>query len=104
MENTKRTQNTTALKVQYIGATNYRSSRVKITQLNNSKSVTTEFNQLYSSTLDMAEAILNKIHAVKSYSVIVDNTQNKYYLISVHTDGNSFPDLILEIKEALKNN
>jgi hypothetical protein len=103
MKNTKRTQNTTALKVQYIGATNCRSSRVKLTQLNNSKSVTTEFNQVYSSTLDMTEAILDKCHAVKSYSVIVDNTQNKHYLVSVETEGNSFPDLILEIKEALKN-
>lgn len=94
----KRQDNTTGLKVKYIGSTDTKDSRIKFTQLNNNKSVTVSYNHKFN-TLELAEEILNRIESLKGFNVIVDNTQNNYYLISLDFAGNSFEDITPLIKE-----
>ena len=94
----KRNNNTTGLKVKYIGATDTKGSRVKFTQLNNNKSVTVSYNHKFD-TLGLAEEILNRIDLLRGFGVIVDNTQNDYYLINLEFVGNSFEDITPLIKK-----
>ena len=89
--------NTTGLKVKYIGATDTKDSRIKFTQLNNNKSVTVSYNHKFD-VLGLAEEILNRIDLIKGFNVIVDNTQNDYYLINLDFAGNSFEDITPLIK------
>ena len=94
----KRQNNTTGLKIKYIGATGTKGSRIKFTQLNNNKSVTISFNYKFD-VLGLAEEILNRIDLLKGFGVIVDNTQNNYYLINLEFAGNSFEDITPLIKK-----
>ena len=94
----KRNNNTTGLKVQYIGATDTKGSRIKFTQLNNNKSVTVSYNHKFD-VLGLTEEILNRIDLIKGFNVIVDNTQNNYYLINLDFVGNSFEDITPLIKK-----
>ena len=99
----KRSNNTTALRVKYLGATDTKGSRIKFTQLNNNKSVKISYNYKFN-TLELTEEILNRIDLIKGFNVIVDNTQNDYYLINLDFAGNSFEDitpLIKKISETL---
>ena len=92
----KRQSNTTAVKVKYLGATDTKGSRIKITQLNNSKSVVLPYNYKYD-TLAQIERIFESLEMVKSYRVIID--KNDYYIISFEFEGAQIPDLIQEIKK-----
>ena len=94
----KRLNNTTALRVKYLGATDTKGSRIKFTQLNNNKSVTISYNHKFD-TLGLTEEILNRIELLKGFNVIVDNTQNNYYLINLDFAGNSLDDITPLIKE-----
>ena len=94
----KRLNNTTALRVKYLGATDTKGSRIKFTQLNNNKSVTVSYNYKFD-TLGLAEEILNSIELIKAFNVIVDNTQNNYYIINLDFAGNSFEDITSLIKK-----
>ena len=94
----KRANNTTGLKVKYIGATDTKDCRIKFTQLNNNKSVTVSYNNKFD-VLGLSEEILNRIELIKAFSVIVDNTQNNYYLINLDFTGKSFDDITPLIKE-----
>ena len=94
----KRQNNTTALRVKYLGATDTKGARIKLTQLNNNKSVTVSYNYKLD-TLAFAEEILNHIELIKAFNVIVDNTQNNYYLINLDFAGNSFEDITPLIKK-----
>ena len=94
----KRNNNTTGLKIKYIGATDTKGSRIKFTQLNNNKSVTVSYNHKFD-VLGLTEGILNRIELIKAFSVIVDNSQNDYYLINLEFVGNSFDDIIQLIKK-----
>ena len=94
----KRQNNTTGLKIKYIGATDTEDSRIKFTQLNNNKSVTVPYNHNFE-VLELTEEILNRIDLLKGFNVIVDNTQNNYYLINLHFAGNSFEDITQLIKK-----
>ena len=97
----KRQKNTTALRVKYLGATDTQGSRIKFTQLNNNKSVIISYNYKFR-TLELAEEILNRIDLIKAFSVIVDNTQNDYYLINLDFACNSFEDITPLIKKIEK--
>lgn len=90
---TKRNINTMGLKVAFIPATNKRSDFFKITQLNNKKSITISGN-LDCEIIDFIELVLNKIDSVKSFNLVVDNSQNKYFLFSVDFVEKSFIDII----------
>ena len=94
----KRQSNTTAAKVKYLSATDTKGSRIKITQLNSCKSVVLPYNHKYD-TLRQIECIFESLEMVKSYRVIIDNTQNDYYIISFEFEGAQIPDLIQEIKK-----
>ena len=97
----KRQNNTTGLKIKYIGATDTKDSRIKFTQLNNNKSVTVSYNHKFD-MLGLAEEILNRIDLLKGFSVIIDNTQNNYYLINLDFSGTSFEDITPLIKKISK--
>ena len=94
----KRANNTTGLKVKYIGATDTKGGRIKFTQLNNNKSATVSYNHQFD-TLGLAEEILNRIELIKAFNLIVDNTQNDYYLINLDFSGNSLEDITQLIKK-----
>ena len=94
----KRQKNTTGLKVKYIGATDTEDNRIKFTQLNNNKSVTVSYNHKFD-VLGLTEEILNRIELIKAFSVIIDNSQNNYYLINLEFTGNSFEDITPLIKK-----
>ena len=94
----KRNNNTTGLKIKYIGATDTKASRIKFTQLNNNKSVTVSCNYKFD-VLELSEEILNRIELIKAFNIIVDNTQNNYYLINLDFTGKSFEDITPLIKE-----
>ena len=96
----KRQDNTTGLKIKYIGATDTKDNRIKFTQLNNNKSVTVSYNHNFD-TLGLAEEILNRIDLLKGFGVIIDNTQNNYYLINLDFVCNSFEDITPLIKKIL---
>ena len=99
----KRSNNTTALRVKYLGATDTKDNRIKFTQLNNNKSITVSCNYKFD-VLELSEEILNRIELIKAFNIIVDNTQNNYYLINLDFAGNSFEDitpLIKKISETL---
>ena len=97
MENLKQLTNTTALKVAFIPANNTRSDKFKITQLNNGKSIFINGNidvKIY----DLIPTVLEKIDVIKSYSLCVDNTQNKYFLFNIDFIGNSFENILENFK------
>ena len=94
----KRQKNTTGLKIKYIGATDTKDNRIKFTQLNNNKSVTVSYNHKFD-VLGLTEEILNRIELIKAFSVIIDNSQNNYYLINLDFTGNSFEDITPLIKK-----
>ena len=93
----KRTCNSTGLKVKYLA----NSDDISVTQLNLNKRVKIGFNHKYN-TIELIERILDKIDKIVSYNVVIDNTNNKYYLINFVTSGNDIPDLTQEIKSAAK--
>lgn len=94
---TKRSQNTMGLKVKFIPATNTQENRVKITQLNNNKSVTIGAN-MNCQVIDFITAVLNKVEDIKSFSLVVDNSQENYYLFSLDFKTPSFPNIIENFK------
>lgn len=95
---TKRTMNLTGIKVKYLGATNYKGSRLKFTQTNNNKSCIIAVDYRYG-PIEQIEIILNKLD-IKAFNLIIDNTQNDYYLFSISAEGFEIPNYI----ETIKNN
>mgnify|MGYP003563868130 CR=1 FL=1 len=98
METSKRLTNSTGLKVSFIPQTNNNSNRYKITQLNNGKSVFIDGN-LNVRIESFIASVLDKIEAVESYSLCVDNTQNKYCLFNIDFKGNSFENILHNFKK-----
>ena len=97
METTKRLTNTTGLKVAFIPQTNNNANRYKITQLNNGKSIFIDGN-LNVRIESFIASVLDKIEALESYSLCVDNTQNKYYLFNIDFKGDSFENILENFK------
>lgn len=98
MKNSKRLQNTTGIKVAFIPATNTQGDKFRITQTNDKKSVTISGN-LNLQIIDFICSILDKIESVKNYSLVVDNTQNKYYFFSIDFIGQSFENILHNFKK-----
>jgi hypothetical protein len=90
----KRTQNRTALKFKFLPATNNKNARYKITQTNSNKSIIVSSNFYDKIPLEYFCNILESIDCINTFSLIVDNTQNDYYLFSVDVVGHSFDDLL----------
>jgi hypothetical protein len=90
----KRTQNTTGLKFKYMQPTNTKSGRYKVTQTNSNKSIFISSNLGSETPLEYFCNMLESIEFVNTFSLIVDNTQNNYYLFSVDMVGSSFEDFL----------
>jgi len=94
---TKKQNNTTGLKVTFIPATNTRTDKFKLTQLNSGKSIFINGN-LDCKVYDFVPLVLDKIECVKSYSLLVDNTQNKYFIFNIDFVGLSFENILDHFK------
>lgn len=99
--NKKRIDNATMLKVKFLGATNTKESRLKLTQTFNGKSVTLSFNHFYADTIQQVSVLLDSIKDITRYCLLVDNTQNDFYSFAVFTNKSSFVDIVKEIKTNL---
>ncbi len=86
---TKRLTNTTALKVKYIA----NSGTLNITQLNCNKRIRTSKHRGLE-ILDFIASRLDDSDLILSYSNVVDNSQNDYYLINIDFTGNSFENIL----------
>lgn len=98
MQNSKRLTNTTGLKVAFIPATNTQGDKFRLTQTNDKKSITINGN-LNLEIIDFISSILDKVEVIKSYSVSVDNTQNKYYLFNLDFNSQSFENILHNFKK-----
>ncbi len=93
----KKLQNTTGLKVAFVPQTNTKPNRYKITQTNNKKSVFIDGN-INIRIDDFIPTILDNIEDIKSYSLLVDNTQDKFYLFVLDFAGTSFENILHHFK------
>ena len=98
MTTSKRLTNTTGLKVAFIPATNTQGDKFRLTQTNDKKSITINGN-LNLEIIDFISSVLDKIELIESYSILVDNTQNKYYLFNIDFKGNSFENILENFKK-----
>jgi hypothetical protein len=97
MQNSKQLTNTVGLKVAFIPQTNTKGNRIKITQTNSNKSVFIDGNTNVKIEVLIA-SILDKIDLIESYSILVDNTQNKYFIFNLDFKGNSFENILANFK------
>ena len=89
----KRLTNTTGLKIKFLPVTNTKGNRLKITQMNDNKSMTIP----EPGNMEMLQyifSILDKADEVNSYSLLVDNTQNNYYIINIDFSDNVFTNIL----------
>lgn len=95
----KRQTNTAGLKVKFLPATNEKPNRLRITQMNCGKSVTAYYNQTNNSILEFVCNVLEGTEQVENFSLVVDNTQDDYYLFSVKFTGNEFINILSNFKK-----
>ena len=89
----KRQTNTTGLKVRFLPITNTKDNRIRLTQMNFNKSVIiSQPNNL--EMLQYIFSILDQTDEVNNYSLLVDNTQNNYYIINIDFTNNSFTNIL----------
>lgn len=94
----KKQNNTTGLKVTFIPQTNTKPNLYKITQTNNKKSVFIDGN-INIRIDDFIPTILDKMEELNSYSLLVDNTQDKHYLFVLDFKGHSFDNILHYFKK-----
>lgn len=94
----KRKQNTTILKFKFIPCTNTKPNRYKVIQTNSNKSIfiNSSFGSL--TPLEYFTNVLESIECINSYSLVIDNTQNDYYLFCIDIIGSSFDNLLQYFK------
>lgn len=101
MNTKKRKNNIFALQFKYIGATNTKSARYKVTQTNTSASVfiSADFGSL--TPFEGINNILENLPEIKTYSLITDNTPHGYnfYTFAIETEGYQIPDLLEYFKK-----
>ena len=98
---TKRQINCTGIRVKFLGATNSKGSRLKFTQTNNNNSFIIGVDyRVY--PLEQIEIILNKLD-LEGFNMVIDNTQNDYYLFNIINSKNEIPNYIEQIKKLTKN-
>lgn len=91
----KRQTNTAGLKVKFLPATNEKPHRLKITQMNFNKSVTVSNSD---NVIEFICGVLENTEEVRSFSLLVDNTQNDFYLFSLEFN-NSFENILNNFKK-----
>ena len=92
----KRQTNTTGIKVKFLPATNEKPNRLKITQMNFNKSIIVSNSE---DVLEFICRVLENTEEVRSFSLLVDNTQNAYYLFSVDFNNKSFENILNNFKK-----
>lgn len=89
----KRQTNTTGLKIKFLPVTNTKGNRIMLTQMNDNKSVIIS----QPDNIEMLQyifLILDQTEEVNTYSLLVDNTQNNYYIINIDFTNNSFTNIL----------
>ena len=92
----KRQINTTGIKVKFLPATNEKPNRLKITQMDLNESIIVSNS---GDALEFICRVLENTEEVGSFSLLVDNTQNDYYLFSVDFNNNSFENILNNFKK-----
>ena len=87
--NKKQKQNQIMLKAKYMPNTD----RIKITQSNSKESCYIDYDDIESVVFQI-HMLLEEIEEVKGYALIIDNTQNDYYLFSIDLNTNEIPNLL----------
>jgi ABC-type transporter lipoprotein component MlaA len=93
----KRITNTTGIKVQFLGATNNRGARIKIVQMNSKKSVYINPSNL--ELINQVCEVLDSVELIESYNILIDNTQDNYYIFNINFNGYSFEDITQYFKK-----
>ena len=83
-------KNIHAIRVKYLGPTNHRGSRIKITQLWNGKSRIFDYKYIYNGVLDQAHYILRDY----DLNCVIDYTQNEYYILAIDFKEGGAHDVI----------
>jgi|LakMenEpi03Aug12_release.lakeMendotaPanAssembly.Ray.scaffolds.fasta_scaffold1540322_1 hypothetical protein len=89
----KRKDNTIAIKAKYIPFTGNREHCIKFTQTNTNKSVCKPINDTITPIEQMCEFFENNDKVI-SYQMLIDNTQNQYYIFVVEFEGSLIPNLL----------
>lgn len=87
--------NTIGIKFTFTPQTDTTSSYYKVTQTNINKSVKmlADFDNL--TPLQGMKKELERIEEIDSFSLVIDNTQKKYFLFSVDIKGSAIPDILI---------
>jgi hypothetical protein len=97
----KRQNNIFALQFKYVGATNTKPARYKVTQTNTNQSIfiSADFGSL--APFEGINNIIESLPEVKTYSLIIDNTPHgyNYYTFAIETEGYEIPDLLQHFKK-----
>lgn len=99
--NNKRKQNTIFLSFKFVGITNCKPSRVRITQSNTAKSIMIETDYELI-PIDFYCKILDNLKSITSYQQIIDSTQDHSFIFVVNFEDSLIPDFLGEIKECVK--
>ena len=89
----KRQTNTTGLKIRFLPVTNTKGNRIRLTQMNDNKSIIIS----QPDNIEMLQyifLILDQTDEVNAYSLLVDNTQQDYYIINIDFTNNSFANIL----------
>lgn len=89
----KRQTNTTGLKVRFLPVTNTKGNRIRLTQMNDNKSIIISQPD-YMEMLQYIFSILDQTEEVNNYSLLVDSTQQDYYIINIDFTNNSFANIL----------
>ena len=97
----KKLNNTFALKVKILQMTDTKPTRIKVIELNTLESVVINRDYSMENGLHQVCSLLEKIHFISSFQVVIDNSQNNYDLIVFKSDleWNSIVDEIKKVNK-----
>lgn len=99
MKTSKRKDNLTGLKVKFIPATNFKNDGFKITQTNNNKSVFIDSNFGNLTPIEFFTQTLNKDKKIKSFNLLIDNTQNSFYTFVINVKSKEIHNILENFKK-----
>jgi len=97
MKTSKRKNNLTGLKVKFIPPTNDKGSFFKLTQTNNKKSCLIN-GCLDTEPIGFFTNVLNRDKRIKSFNLMIDNTQNQYYTFVIDVKNNEIHNILENFK------
>ena len=94
----KRIGNTTGLKVKFLPCTNTQPSRWRLTQTNFNKSIIiSDIGQF--TPIEFFSERLEQIEEIENFSLLVDNTQNNFYLFVLNFKNFGFENILNHFKK-----